>query len=87
MDNFPPFSRPLGDVDERAARWLAQLLDVGAIRTTLRTLMVALARAFEELYPSAASQVTRWAEAPLPDDPTQDEPWMRALVVLARTQV
>ena len=86
VDNFPPFSRPLGDVDERAARWLAQLLDVGAIRTTLRTLMVVLARACEESYPRASSQVARWAEAPVPEDPTQDGPWMRALVVLARTQ-
>lgn len=86
VDNFPPFSRPLGDVDERAARWLAQLLDVGAIRTTLRTLMVALARACEESYPRASYQLTRWAEAPVPEDPTQDGPWMRALVVLARTQ-
>jgi len=87
MDNFPPFSRPLGDVDERAARWLAQLLDVGAIRTTLRALMVALAGAFEEPYPRASSQVARWAEEPVPDDPTQDRRWMRALVVMARTQV
>src|SRR5262249_30576568 len=81
------FSRPLGDVDERAARWLAQLLDVGAIRTTLRALMVALAGAFEEPYPRASSQVARWAEEPVPDDPTQDRRWMRALVVMARTQV
>src|SRR5262249_14104864 len=87
MDNFPPFSLPLGDVDERAARWLAQLLDVGAIRTTLRGLMVALAGAWEESCPRASSQVTRWAEAPVPEDPTQDGPWMRALAVLARTQV
>jgi len=87
MDNFPPFSRPLGDVDERATRWLAQLLDVGTIRTTLRTLMLALARAFEEAHPRASSQVRRWAEEPPPDDPTQDGPWMRALVVMARTQV
>ena len=87
MDNFPPFSLPLGDVDERAARWLAQLLDVGAIRTTLRALMVALAGACEESCPRASSQVTRWAEAPVPEDPTQDGPWMRALAVLARTQV
>lgn len=87
IDNFPPFSLPLGDVDERAARWLAQLLDVGAIRTTVRALMVALAAACEESYPRASSQVTRWAEAPVPGDPTQDGPWMRALAVLARTQV
>ena len=86
VDNFPAFSRPLGDVDERAARWLAQLLDVGEIRPRLRTLLSALAAAWEEACPRASAQVIRWAEAPVPVDPTQDEPWMRALLVLARTQ-
>jgi hypothetical protein len=87
VDNFPAFSRPLGDVDERAARWLAQLLDVGEIRARLRRLLSVLAEAWAEACPQASAQVIRWAEAPVPVDPTQDEPWMRALLVLARTQV
>ena len=87
MDNFPAFSRPLGDVDERAARWLAQLMDVGEIRGRLRRLLPVLAEAWAEACPRASAQVIRWAEPPVPVDPTQDEPWMRALLVLARTQV
>ena len=87
VDNFPAFSRPLGDLDERAARWLAQLLDVGEIRARLRRLLSVLAEAWAEACPQASAQVIRWAEAPVPADPTQDEPWMRALLVLARTQV
>jgi len=87
VDNFPAYSRPLGDVDERAARWLAQLLDVGEIRARLRRLLSVLAEAWAEACPQASAQVIRWAETSVPVDPTQDEPWIRALLVLARTQV
>jgi hypothetical protein len=87
IDNFPPFSLPLGDVDERATRWLAQLLDMGTIRTTLRWTLLELAVAYEENHPQAAGQLRAWSEAPIPADPTQDLPWMQALLPLARTQV
>lgn len=87
MDNFPPFSLPLGDVDERATRWLAQLLDMGNIRATLRQTLRELAGAWEEAYPQAAAQIRAWAEAPMPSDQTRDLPWVQALLPLARTQV
>jgi len=87
MDNFPPFSLPLGDVDERATRWLAQLLDMGGTRAALRQTLLDLASAWQEGHPRAASQVRAWAEAPIPSDQTQDLPWMQALLPLARTQV
>jgi hypothetical protein len=87
MVNFPPFSLPLGDVDERATRWLAQLLDMGGTRAALRQTLLDLAAAWEESHPRAASQVRAWAEAPIPSDQTQDLPWMQALLPLARTQV
>ena len=87
IDNFPRFSLPLGDVDERATRWLAQLLDMGTTRVTLRRALLELAAAWEGTHPRAAGQVRRWSEAPLPSDPTQDLPWMQALLPLARTKV
>ena len=87
MDNFPPFSRPLGDVDERATRWLAQLLDLGRTRVALRQVLRELAAAWEEGYPRAAAQLRAWVETPVPSDPTQDQPWMHALLPLARTRV
>lgn len=87
IENFPPFSRPLGDVDERAATWMAQLLDVGLIRATLRRLLAGLAQTWAGDYPRAAAQVRSWAEASIPTNPTRDGPWMRALLALARTQL
>jgi hypothetical protein len=87
MDNFPPFSLPLGDVDERATRWLAQLLDMGGTRAVLRQTLLDLASAWQEGHPRAAGQIRTWAEAPIPSDQTQDLPWMQALLPLARTQV
>jgi hypothetical protein len=77
MDNFPPFSLPLGDVDERATRWLAQLLDMGGTRAALRQTLLDLAAAWEAEHPRAAGRIRTWAEAP----------WMQALLPLARTQV
>lgn len=87
MDNFPQFSLPLGDVDERATRWLAQLLDMGSIRSTLRDALREVAAAWERDRPGAAAVVRGWAESPMPADQTQDLPWMRALLPLARTQM
>lgn len=86
IDSFPPFSLPLGDVDERAAKWLAQLLDVGVTRTGLRNLFNELADLWAGQHPLAAAQVRAWAEGPPPGDPTRDGPWMRAMLWLARTQ-
>ena len=77
----------VGDVDERATRWLAQLLDMGTTRVTLRRALLELAAAWEETHPRAADQVRRWSEAPVPSDPTQDLPWMQALLPLARARV
>jgi hypothetical protein len=87
IESFPPFSLPLGDVDERAAKWLAQLLDVGVTRQGLRNLFYELADLWAGHHPLAAGQVREWAEGPPPDDPTRDGPWMRAMLWLARTQV
>ena len=85
--NFPPFGLPLGDVDQRAARWLAQLLDTGDVRTTLRKILAELADTWEDIHPRGAAQVRNWAGAPVPSDPTRDAPWLRAMLTLARTQV
>jgi hypothetical protein len=87
VDNFPASSRPLGDVDERAARWLAQLLDLGGVRTALRQALLDVAAAWEPEHALAAAQLRAWAEAPVPADQTQDLPWVRSLLPLARTQV
>lgn len=87
LANFPLFSRPLGDVDRRAAAWIAQILDIGSTRATLRLLLARLAEVWAERYPNAAGQLRRWVAWPQPADPTQDQPWMRALVTLTRTQV
>jgi hypothetical protein len=87
LANFPPMSLPLGDVDQRAARWLAQLLDAGSTRATLRYLFLQLAATWRERYPLAAAQLTAWAAGEPPADPTEDLPWVQALVALARTQL
>lgn len=86
-DNFPPFSRPLGDVDWRATAWIAQILDLGSIRRTHREIMGRLAPVWKSRYPKAADQLRRWTAGPPPANPIQDQPWVRALVTLARTQV
>jgi hypothetical protein len=85
--NFPSVSLPFGDVDERAADWLARLHDAPAIREALRALLGQVGDTWAEPYPLAADQARRWASAPLPTDPTADEPWMRALVALVRSQL
>ena len=78
---------PASDVDERATRWLAQLLDMGDTRAALRRALLDLAAAWEPSYPSAAAQIRAWAEGPVPPDPTADLPWLQALLPLARTQL
>lgn len=87
LANFPPMSLPLGDVDQRAARWLARLLDAGSTRATLRDLFRQLADTWRERYPFAAAQLTAWSAGEPPADPTEDLPWVQALVALARTQL
>lgn len=87
LANFPLFSRPLGDVDRRAAAWVAQILDVGSTRRTHRRILARLGDVWEGRYPNAADQLRRWTAGAQPADPTQDQPWVRALVVLARTQL
>lgn len=87
LANFPPMSLPLGDVDQRAARWLAQLLDVGSTRVRLRDLLAELAETSREEYPFAAAQLSGWAAGPPPANPTEDRPWVLALVALARSQL
>jgi hypothetical protein len=85
--NFPSVSLPFGDVDERAANWLARLHDSPAIRGALRALLVRVGDTWAASYPLAAGQARRWGSGPLPSDPTADEPWMRALVALVRSQL
>jgi hypothetical protein len=64
--NFPAVGLPLGDVDRRAARWLARLLDVGPTRVVLRDLVGQLAVIWEQPYPAAAAQARAWASGPAP---------------------
>jgi hypothetical protein len=87
LANFPPVSLPFGDVDERAARWLAQLHDSAEIRASLRELLARTGATWEPRFPLAAAQLAAWGSGPLPPDPTEDAPWMRALVALVRTQL
>src|SRR5215831_4514354 len=85
--NFPSVSLPFGDVDERAANWLARLHDSPAVRASLHELLVRLGETWEADHPLAAEQARRWGAGPVVDDPTADAPWMRALVALVRTEL
>lgn len=85
--NFPSVSLPFGDVDERAANWLARLHASADVRGSLRALLVQVGEAWAERHPLAAEQARRWASGTVPDDPTADAPWMRALVALVRAQI
>jgi hypothetical protein len=87
LANFPSVSLPFGDVDERAANWLARLHDSPATRESLRELLVLVGDTWAAEHPAAAEQARRWGSGPIPDDPTADKPWMRALVALVRTQL
>jgi hypothetical protein len=84
--NFPVPGRALGDLDERAATWLAQLLDQPPARTLLREQLRQLAATWAESRPLAAEHVDAWASGPPPADPLQDAPWRTAMLALARTQ-
>lgn len=85
--NFPQFSRPMGDLDQRATVWIAQILDLGSTRRTHRRILRRVAQTWPSRYPRAADQARRLADGPPPDDPTQDQPWVRGLMTLARTQI
>jgi len=85
--NFPLPGMALGDVDQRAARWLAQLLDTTAVRRQLRRLLSGLAEVWERDRPGAAAVVRSWSAGDPPADPTQDRPWMGAMLGLARSQL
>jgi hypothetical protein len=85
--NFPLPGRVLDDVDERAARWLAQLLDTSTIRRRLRHLLSCLAEVWERDRPAAAAVVRSRSAGDPPADPTLDRPWMGAMLDLARSQL
>jgi len=87
LANFPAVSLPFGDVDERAANWLARLHDSAEVRTSLHDLLGLVADTWAEPHPLAAEQARLWGAAPVPEDPTADEPWMRALVALVRAEL
>jgi hypothetical protein len=87
LANFPSVSLPFGDVDERAANWLARLHDSPAVRESLHALLAQVGDTWAAEHPVAAGQVRGWGSGPVPDDPTADGPWMRALVAIARTQL
>lgn len=87
LDNFPLFSRPLGDVDQRAAGWIAQVLDVGATRATHRRILFRLTELAGPRHPRAADYLREWAVGPAPADPTQDAPWKSGLITLVRTKL
>jgi len=84
-DNYPLAGRALGDMPERAADWLARLLDPGDVRSTLSCLLRRVGQAFESRQPLAADRCRLWgSQADL--TPTQDLAWMQAMLALARTQ-
>jgi hypothetical protein len=85
--NFPSVSLPFGDVDQRAANWLARLHDSPAVRDSLRELLAQVGAASTAPHPLAAEQVRRWGALPAPEDPTADGPWMLALIAVVRTQL
>ena len=87
LENFPIYGLPLGDVDQRAARWLSQLLDTGSIRSDYRDHFRSLAQVWDASYPLAAEQLRSWSAGPPPADPRQDEPWLQVMIALARTQL
>jgi hypothetical protein len=87
LANFPAVSLPFGDVDERAANWLARLHDSAEIRASLRDLLALAADTWSEEHPLASEQARRWSAGPVPADPTADGPWMRALVALVRSEL
>jgi hypothetical protein len=87
LANFPAVSLPFGDVDERAANWLARLHDSAEVRASLRDLLTLVAGAWAEEHPLASEQARRWGSGPVPADPTTDGPWMRALVALVRAEL
>jgi hypothetical protein len=87
LANFPAVSLPFGDVDERAANWLARLHDSAEVRTSLRDLLALLADTWAGQHPLASEQARRWGAQPVPGDPTADAAWMRALVALVRSEL
>ena len=87
LANFPAVSLPFGDVDERAANWLARLHDSVELRASLRDLLALVADTWAEAHPLASEQARRWCAGPAPPDPTADAPWMRALVALVRAEL
>jgi hypothetical protein len=87
LANFPAVSLPFGDVDERAANWLARLHDSEVVRASLRDLLALLADTWADRHPLASEQARRWGAQPPPADPTADAPWMRGLVALVRSEL
>jgi len=87
LANFPAVSLPFGDVDERAANWLARLHDSPEVRASLRDLLTLVADTWTAEYPLASEEARRWGSGPMPADPTADGPWMRALVALVRSEL
>ena len=87
LANFPAVSLPFGDVDERAANWLARLHDSSEVRASLRDLLAQVADTWAGEHPRASEQARGWAAGPVPGDPTADGPWMRALVALVRSEL
>lgn len=87
LENFPIYGLPLGDVDHRAALWLAQLLDTGGIRIDYRERFRRLADIWTAAYPLAAAQLRAWSAGEPPADPRHDQPWVRVMIALARTQL
>jgi hypothetical protein len=85
--NFPAVSLPFGDVDERAANWLARLHDSAEVRASLRDLLVLVGDTWADRHPLASEQARLWGAGPVPADPTADAPWMRALVALVRAEL
>ena len=87
LANFPAVSLPFGDVDERAANWLARLHDSAEVRSSLRDLLVLVGDTWADRHALASEQARRWGAGPPPADPTADAPWMRALVALVRAEL
>lgn len=85
LDSFPPEGRPLGDVELRAARWLAVRYGTTERRAAARSALDALADRADAEAPRAAAALAALRAEPLPDDASADDLWLHvAAAIVAR---
>ena len=83
VEGYPMPGLPLGDVGDRAARWLAVRYGGTGVRAEIRSRLAALAEAAREEVPAAAAALAALAGEPASADPARDELWLE----LVRTVV